>query len=172
MIAPDGIAAEVASASTPYTMLGVARGLESWHPSSAAGARLQAPSTADPVYPRRHPRGGTAPISGPRQGGTGLEDDGHFAGTHPRHPRRGRIDLRAGAVEPLRRLWFFAYRIRIANEGDEVVQLVSRHWVITDANGEVEEVTGPGVVGEQPILAPGEAFEYSSFCPCRLPSAP
>ena len=71
--------------------------------------------------------------------------------------------------EPLRRLWFFAYRIRIANEGDEVVQLIGRHWVITDANGEVEEVTGPGVVGEQPILAPGEAFEYSSFCPLPTP---
>jgi ApaG protein len=71
--------------------------------------------------------------------------------------------------EPLRRMWFFAYRIRIANEGDEVVQLISRHWVITDAHGEVEEVTGPGVVGEQPILAPGEAFEYSSFCPLPTP---
>jgi ApaG protein len=71
--------------------------------------------------------------------------------------------------EPMRRMWFFAYRIRIANQGEVVVQLVSRHWIITDAHGEVEEVSGPGVVGEQPVLAPGEAFEYSSFCPLPTP---
>ena len=69
----------------------------------------------------------------------------------------------------LRRRFFFAYRIRISNESDAVVQLISRHWIITDANGEVEEVAGPGVVGEQPVLAPGEAFEYSSFCPLPTP---
>jgi len=66
---------------------------------------------------------------------------------------------------PLRRHFFFSYRIRIANEGDTVVQLLSRHWIITDANGQVEEVVGPGVVGEQPVLAPGEGFEYTSGCP-------
>jgi len=71
--------------------------------------------------------------------------------------------------EPMRRMWFFAYRIRIANQGEETVQLVSRHWIITDAHGEVEEVSGPGVVGEQPVLAPGEAFEYTSFCPLPTP---
>ncbi len=71
--------------------------------------------------------------------------------------------------EPLRQLWFFAYRIRIANDGDQVVQLISRHWIITDAHGKVEEVVGPGVVGEQPTLAPGEAFEYTSFCPLPTP---
>jgi ApaG protein len=71
--------------------------------------------------------------------------------------------------EPLRRRWFFAYHIRIANQADEVVQLISRHWIITDAHGEVEEVAGPGVVGEQPTLAPGEAFEYTSFCPLPTP---
>jgi ApaG protein len=70
---------------------------------------------------------------------------------------------------PLRRHFFFSYRIRIANEGDTVVQLLSRHWIITDANGQVEEVVGPGVVGEQPVLAPGEAFEYTSFCPLPTP---
>lgn len=70
---------------------------------------------------------------------------------------------------PLQRHFFFSYRIRIANESDTVVQLLSRHWVITDANGEVEEVVGPGVVGEQPVLAPGEAFEYTSFCPLPTP---
>ena len=71
--------------------------------------------------------------------------------------------------EPLKNRWFFAYRIKIANHGDEVVQLVSRHWIITDANGNVEEVKGPGVVGQQPVLEPGEAFEYTSFCPLSTP---
>jgi ApaG protein len=71
--------------------------------------------------------------------------------------------------EPMRRMWFFAYRIRIANQGEETVQLVSRNWIITDAHGEVEEISGPGVVGEQPVLAPGEAFEYTSFCPLPTP---
>jgi len=65
--------------------------------------------------------------------------------------------------------WFFAYTIRIANLGEETVQLISRHWIITDANGAVEEVRGPGVVGNQPVLRPGESFEYTSFCP--LPTA-
>jgi ApaG protein len=65
--------------------------------------------------------------------------------------------------------YFFAYRVRISNVGEETVQLVSRQWVITDADGHVETVNGPGVVGEQPVLAPGEAFEYASFCPLPTP---
>ena len=65
--------------------------------------------------------------------------------------------------------YFFAYHVRIANEGDETVQLVSRHWIITDGNGHEEQVRGPGVVGEQPVLAPGESFEYTSFCPLKTP---
>jgi ApaG protein len=65
--------------------------------------------------------------------------------------------------------YFFAYRVRISNVGEETVQLVSRRWVITDGAGNVEHVEGPGVVGEQPVLEPGEAFEYTSFCP--LPTA-
>ncbi len=65
--------------------------------------------------------------------------------------------------------YFFAYRVRISNVGDETVQLVSRHWVITDGEGRVEHVRGPGVVGEQPVLAPGETFEYTSFCPLPTP---
>ena len=67
--------------------------------------------------------------------------------------------------DPLQNRWFFAYEIRISNDGDDVVQLLNRHWIITDANGRVEEVKGPGVVGNQPVLAPGESFEYTSFCP-------
>jgi len=66
-----------------------------------------------------------------------------------------------------RGIWFFLYTIAIKNEGSDTVQLVSRHWVITDANGEIEEVRGPGVVGKQPVLRPGEAFEYTSGCPLR-----
>jgi ApaG protein len=65
--------------------------------------------------------------------------------------------------------YFFAYRVRISNEGQETVQLVSRHWVITDSVGRVEEVKGPGVVGEQPVLGPGESFEYTSYCPLKTP---
>jgi ApaG protein len=70
---------------------------------------------------------------------------------------------------PDREHWLFAYTVRISNEGDTTVQLVSRHWIITDAEGHVEEVRGPGVVGEQPILAPGESFEYTSACPLGTP---
>jgi ApaG protein len=70
---------------------------------------------------------------------------------------------------PLMNEYFFAYTIEIANQGDETVQLVSRAWTITDAEGRIEEVRGPGVVGEQPVLAPGESFEYTSACPLGTP---
>jgi ApaG protein len=63
--------------------------------------------------------------------------------------------------------YLFQYHVRISNVGQETAQLVSREWVITNAEGEVERVKGPGVVGEQPVLAPGSAFEYSSFCPLK-----
>lgn len=65
--------------------------------------------------------------------------------------------------------WFFAYQVRISNEGSETAQLVSRHWIITDADGHAEHVKGPGVVGEQPTLQPGESFQYTSACPLRTP---
>jgi len=61
--------------------------------------------------------------------------------------------------------WFFIYTVTISNESDESVQLVSRHWVITNGDGDVEEVRGPGVVGHQPILEPGQSFQYTSGCP-------
>ena len=61
--------------------------------------------------------------------------------------------------------YVFAYTMTIRNSGTVTAQLVSRHWIITDGDGHVEEVQGPGVVGEQPVLEPGESFEYSSFCP-------
>ena len=71
--------------------------------------------------------------------------------------------------QPQRNQWFFLYTIRIANEGAESCQLVSRHWVIRNATGRVEEVRGPGVVGQQPVLEPGESFEYTSGCPLDTP---
>jgi len=71
---------------------------------------------------------------------------------------------------PMMNEFFFAYTIRISNEGRERVQLMSRAWLIEDAEGHVEEVRGPGVVGEQPVLAPGEAFEYRSGTPLATPS--
>ena len=64
-------------------------------------------------------------------------------------------------------LWFFLYTVTISNEGPETVQLISRHWIITDEENRVEEVRGPGVVGEQPVLAPGEKFRYTSGCPLK-----
>lgn len=75
----------------------------------------------------------------------------------------------ANRSRPSQGQWFFLYTIRIANEGTETVQLLTRHWIITDATGHVEEVRGPGVVGEQPTLGPGEAFEYTSGCPLTTP---
>lgn len=61
--------------------------------------------------------------------------------------------------------WFFLYAVTIENLGEETVQLMTRHWIITDGNSEVEEVRGPGVVGEQPVLGPGDSFRYTSGCP-------
>ena len=66
--------------------------------------------------------------------------------------------------QPFENEWFFLYTVRITNEGDDRVQLLSRHWIITDATGHVEEVRGPGVIGEQPVLQPGESFQYTSSC--------
>ena len=71
---------------------------------------------------------------------------------------------------PLEEQWVFQYTVRITNQGTETVQLVSRHWIITDGVDHIEEVKGPGVVGEQPVLAPGESFKYSSWCPLKTPT--
>jgi ApaG protein len=65
--------------------------------------------------------------------------------------------------------YLFAYTVTIRNTGDVAAQLVSRHWIITDAEGQIEEVRGPGVVGEQPLLQPGQAFQYTSGCPLPTP---
>jgi len=66
--------------------------------------------------------------------------------------------------------YFWAYRVIIENQGNETVQLLSRHWMISNARGELTEVKGPGVVGEQPVLKPGESFEYTSGAPLDTPS--
>lgn len=71
--------------------------------------------------------------------------------------------------EPGRNRFVFAYTVTITNEGTETAQLMSRHWIITDALGREQQVRGDGVVGKQPKLDPGEAAEYSSFCPLETP---
>jgi ApaG protein len=71
---------------------------------------------------------------------------------------------------PEQGLWTFAYTITIRNSGEVPAQLISRHWIITNALGQVEEVKGLGVVGHQPLLKPGEAFEYTSGCRLRTPN--
>jgi ApaG protein len=63
--------------------------------------------------------------------------------------------------------YLFQYHVRISNVGSETAQLISREWIITNADGEVERVKGPGVVGEQPVLPPGGSFDYSSYCPLK-----
>lgn len=71
---------------------------------------------------------------------------------------------------PAQDLYSFAYTITITNTGEIPAQLISRHWTISNASGEIEEVKGLGVVGHQPLLKPGEAFQYTSGCRLRTPS--
>lgn len=80
-----------------------------------------------------------------------------------------RAEYAAERSQPSRSQWFFLYTVTIVNEGEETVQLLTRHWVITDDAGRVDDVRGPGVVGKQPTLAPGESFEYTSGCPLTTP---
>ena len=80
-----------------------------------------------------------------------------------------RVNVRATYIpehsDPEEPIYVYAYRIRITNEGERPAQLLRRHWIITDGLGQVEEVKGRGVVGQQPTIAPGESFEYTSTCP-------
>jgi ApaG protein len=71
--------------------------------------------------------------------------------------------------DPQKGLYFYAYNVTITNRGTKPCQLLTRHWLITDAFGNVQEVKGPGVVGETPELEVGESFNYTSFCPLRTP---
>ena len=70
---------------------------------------------------------------------------------------------------PATNQYAFAYTVRIANEGGDTAQLKTRHWIITDADGKVQEVRGDGVVGAQPRLEPGQHFEYTSWCMLATP---
>ena len=70
---------------------------------------------------------------------------------------------------PEQKRWFFLYTVEIHNQSDDTVQLLSRHWIVENADKKVEEVRGPGVVGQQPVLAPGQSFEYTSACHLATP---
>tara|TARA_X000001036_G_C20678830_1_gene805179 strand:- start:2048 stop:2422 length:375 start_codon:yes stop_codon:yes gene_type:complete len=69
--------------------------------------------------------------------------------------------------DPSRPLFFFVYKIKITNNGNEIIQLKNRYWHITDAKNNFEEIRGPGVVGDQPILNPGSSYKYKSYCPLK-----
>lgn len=71
--------------------------------------------------------------------------------------------------EPAEQQFVFAYTVRITNQGKYAAQVISRHWIITDGDQKTEEVRGLGVVGQQPLLTPGETFEYTSGCPLSTP---
>ena len=95
--------------------------------------------------------------------GSAVEDPGH----------RIVVDVATAYVEeqsdPREKRFVFAYTITIKNEGELPARLLTRHWIITDANGKVQEVRGEGVVGEKPVLRPGQAFEYTSWCMLATP---
>lgn len=84
-----------------------------------------------------------------------------------------RIEVKSSYIpdrsSPAESEYFFAYRVKISNGGTLTAKLVSREWIITDAEGDVERVKGPGVVGQQPVLPPGGEFEYTSACPLKTP---
>lgn len=84
-----------------------------------------------------------------------------------------KIDVETYYIEdksvPALNQYLFGYEITITNENPEAVQLLHRHWLISDALGRVEEVKGPGVIGKQPRLRPGDSFTYDSFCPLATP---
>jgi ApaG protein len=75
----------------------------------------------------------------------------------------------ADRSEPAKRQYFWAYTVEITNQGGTAVQIKRRHWIITDGRGQRHEVKGPGVVGEEPIIEPGESFRYTSGCPLDTP---
>lgn len=89
---------------------------------------------------------------------------------------QGPIEITAAArfiedhSDPADEHYVFAYTIRITNHGDSAARLISRHWIITDANGVMQEVRGEGVVGKQPLLQPGETFEYTSAAAIPTPN--
>ena len=106
-------------------------------------------------------------------------DTAELTDSPPRGPRttsatttRGiRIEVRSEFLpersSPRDGSYLFQYDVRISNVGSETAQLISREWIITNADGEVERIKGPGVIGEQPVLPPGGLFEYTSYCPLK-----
>ena len=83
---------------------------------------------------------------------------------------RVRPSFLAGQSDPAEGLWVWAYQVEIENRRDRPIQLMARRWIITDGLGRVEEVKGPGVVGEQPVIGPGDRYHYASGCPLPTPS--
>ncbi|PTQ08510.1 Co2+/Mg2+ efflux protein ApaG [Sphingomonas oleivorans] len=80
------------------------------------------------------------------------------------------VSFLAEQSDPQQGRWFWAYHIRIENEGPAAVQLISRYWMITDGRGGQQEVEGEGVVGEQPVILPGQSYDYVSGCPLQTPT--
>ena len=80
------------------------------------------------------------------------------------------VSYLAEQFDPARGRWFWAYHIRIENSGVQPVQLLTRHWLITDGSGSQHSVEGEGVIGEQPLIVPGDNFDYVSGCPLSTPS--
>jgi ApaG protein len=80
------------------------------------------------------------------------------------------VSFLAEQSEPVQGRWFWAYHIRIENDGAEAVQLISRHWKISDGRGARHDVRGEGVVGEQPVIEPGDSYDYVSGCPLHTPT--
>ncbi len=99
-----------------------------------------------------------------------MSEPGHYSAV----TRGIRIDVEPTFLpersEPSRRHYLWAYRVRIENQGSETVQLRSRHWRITDSNGLTQDVRGAGVVGEEPVIQPGQFYEYVSAAPLATPS--
>ncbi len=79
-------------------------------------------------------------------------------------------EFRSDKSDPDEGRWFWAYTVEITNTGAAAVRLKARHWKIVDSRGQIQEVSGPGVVGEQPLIEPGETFEYTSGCPLTTAS--
>jgi ApaG protein len=99
-----------------------------------------------------------------------FDDQGRYLATTDKVTVRVQPSFLPRQSDPDAGQYFWAYEITIENDGDRTVQLLNRYWRITDGLGHVEEVRGPGVVGKQPILRPGQSFSYASGCPLGTPS--
>ena len=100
----------------------------------------------------------------------GFDEEGRYVAQTGAVTVRVRPQYDDFRAKPERGAYLWLYHVLIENEGPDTVQLISRHWRITDANGQQQAVDGPGVVGEQPILQPGDSFSYTSGCPLTTSS--